>query len=107
RQRIASELHDYLAQMLVVTRLKVNHAAQMIAPDPACAVLQEADQLIDQSLTYTRTVVAELMPPTLRQFGLAAGLHWLGERMLQKGPQVRVKLAPATQHAAEDHTQLS
>jgi PAS domain S-box-containing protein len=106
RQRIASELHDYLAQMLVVTRLKINHAAQMIAPDPACAVLQEADQLIDQSLTYTRTVVAELMPPTLRQFGLAAGLHWLGERMLQQGLQVRVNVPAVTPPLSEDQTTL-
>ena len=106
RQRIASELHDYLAQMLVVTRLKVNHAAQMIAPDPACAVLQEADQLIDQSLTYTRTVVAELMPPTLRQFGLAAGLHWLGERMMQQGLHVRVDVPAVTPPLSEDQTTL-
>jgi PAS domain S-box-containing protein len=106
RQRIASELHDYLAQMLVVTRLKLNHAAQMIAPDPACAVLQEADQLIDQSLTYTRTVVAELMPPTLRQFGLAAGLHWLGERMLKQGLNVHVDAPAETSPLSEDQTTL-
>jgi len=106
RQRIASELHDYLAQMLVVTRLKINHAAQMITPDPACAVLQEADQLIDQSLTYTRTVVAELMPPTLRQFGLAAGLHWLGERMLQQGLHVSVDVPAVTPPLTEDQTTL-
>ena len=106
RQRIASELHDYLAQMLVVTRLKLNHAAQMIAPDPACAVLNEADQLIDQSLTYTRTVVAELMPPTLRQFGLAAGLHWLGERMLKQGLNVHVDVPAVTPPLSEDQTTL-
>jgi PAS domain S-box-containing protein len=106
RQRIASELHDYLAQMLVVTRLKLNHAAQMIAPDPACAVLNEADQLIDQSLTYTRTVVAELMPPTLRQFGLAAGLHWLGERMLKQGLSVHVDVPAVTPPLSEDQTTL-
>lgn len=106
RQRIASELHDYLAQMLVVTRLKLNHAAQMIAPDPACAVLHEADQLIDQSLTYTRTVVAELMPPTLRQFGLAAGLHWLGERMLKQGLNVHVDAPAVTPPLSEDQTTL-
>jgi CheY-like chemotaxis protein len=106
RQRIAGELHDYLAQMLVVTRLKMNHASQMMAPHPACAVLQEADQLLDQSLTYTRTVVAELMPPTLRQFGLAAGLRWLGERMEQQGLIVHVEVPPATPPLSEDHTTM-
>jgi PAS domain S-box-containing protein len=106
RQRIAGELHDYLAQMLVVTRLKMNHASQMIAPHPACAVLQEADQLIDQSLTYTRTVVAELMPPTLRQFGLAAGLRWLGERMEQQGLEVHVDVPATAPPLSEDHTTM-
>ena len=106
RQRIAGELHDYLAQMLVVTRLKMNHASQLIAPHPACAVLQEADQLIDQSLTYTRTVVAELMPPTLRQFGLAAGLRWLGERMEQQGLMVHVDVPAAAPPLSEDHTTM-
>lgn len=106
RQRIAGELHDYLAQMLVVTRLKMNHASQMIAPHPACAVLQEADQLIDQSLTYTRTVVAELMPPTLRQFGLAAGLRWLGERMEQQGLVVHVDVPAVAPPLSEDHTTM-
>lgn len=106
RQRIAGELHDYLAQMLVVTRLKMNHASQMIAPHPACAVLQEADQLIDQSLTYTRTVVAELMPPTLRQFGLAAGLRWLGERMEQQGLVVHVDVPAVAPLLSEDHTTM-
>ena len=106
RQRIAGELHDYLAQMLVVTRLKMNHASQMITPHAACNVLQEADQLIDQSLTYTRTVVAELMPPTLRQFGLAAGLRWLGERMEQQGLVVHVDVPAVTPPLSEDHTTM-
>ncbi len=106
RQRIAGELHDYLAQMLVVTRLKMNQATQMISPHPACSVLQEADQLIDQSLTYTRTVVAELMPPTLRQFGLAAGLRWLGERMAQQGLDVDVDVPAVTPPLSEDHTTM-
>ncbi|MDF2458648.1 MAG: hypothetical protein K0S79_1064 [Nitrospira sp.] len=106
RQRIAGELHDYLAQMLVVTRLKMNQATQMISPHPACSVLQEADQLIDQSLTYTRTVVAELMPPTLRQFGLAAGLRWLGERMGQQGLDVGVDVPDVAPPLSEDHTTM-
>jgi CheY-like chemotaxis protein len=69
-------------------------------------VLQEADQLIDQSLTYTRTVVAELMPPTLRQFGLAAGLRWLGERMEQQGLLVHVDAPAMAPALSEDHTTM-
>lgn len=106
RQRIAGELHDYLAQMLVVTRLKLNHAAQVIAPHPAGALMQEADQLLDQCLTYTRTVVAELMPPTLKQFGLAAGLRWLGERMERQGLAVQVDVPDDMPPLSDDRTTL-
>lgn len=106
RQRIASELHDYLAQMLVVTRLKMSQANQMIAPDPACSVLRDADDLLDQCLTYTRTLVAELMPPTLRQFGLAGGLRWLGETMAQQGLEVDVDVPAHTPPMSEDLTRI-
>lgn len=105
RQRIAEELHDYLAQMLVVTRLKIRQADKMVS-EPASAVLDEADRLIDQCLTYTRTLVAELMPPTLRQFGLAAGLRWLGEQMGHQGLHVDVDVPAMTPPLPEDHTAL-
>ncbi len=106
RQRIASELHDYLAQMLVVTRLKMNQATHMMESHPACGVLKDADGLIDQCLTYTRTLVAELMPPTLRQFGLAAGLRWLGETMSQQGLKVDVTVPAVSPPLSEDSTRL-
>jgi len=106
RQRIAEELHDYLAQMLVVTRLKIRQADKMVSVQPASAILDEADHLVDQCLTYTRTLVAELMPPTLRQFGLAAGLHWLGEQMGHQGLRVGVDVPAMTPPLPEDHTAL-
>jgi signal transduction histidine kinase len=37
--------------------------------------------LCRQALTYTRTLVADLSPPVLRDHGLPAGLKWLGEYM--------------------------
>ncbi|SLM47308.1 protein of unknown function [Nitrospira japonica] len=106
RQRIAEELHDYLAQMLVVIRLKIRQADKMVSAEPASSVLDEADRLIDQCLTYTRTLVAELMPPTLRQFGLAPGLRWLGEQMEHQGLRVEVDVPAMTPPLPEDHTAL-
>jgi PAS domain S-box-containing protein len=106
RQRMADELHDYLAQMLVVTRLKLAQASQAAQQDPARATLKEADELIDRCLTYTRTLVAELMPPTLRQFGLAGGLQWLAEAMTTHGLDVRVQAPSITPPLSEDHTRL-
>ncbi len=106
RQRLAGELHDYLAQMLVVTRLKVSQANQASSLTAVRDQLRKADELIDQCLTYTRTLVAELMPPTLRQFGLAAGLQWLAETMVTQGLTVEVQVPAATPALSEDQTSL-
>jgi len=106
RQRLAGELHDYLAQMLVVTRLKVSQANQAASMDQVRDQLKKADDLIDQCLTYTRTLVAELMPPTLRQFGLAAGLQWLADTMVTQGLDVLVSVPAVTPPLSDDQTSL-
>jgi PAS domain S-box-containing protein len=91
RRRLASELHDYLAQLLVVCRMKLSQAERQFRPDSDATWLKEIDQILDQSLTYTRSLVAELSPEVLYQFGLPKALEWLGEQMLQHGLVVRVE----------------
>jgi signal transduction histidine kinase len=44
------------------------------------------------TLAYTRTLVAELSPPVLREQGLAEALKWLGEYMQKYGMRVYVSL---------------
>ena len=49
---------------------------------PACLdLMKKMDDLFSEALTYTRTLVADLSPPVLRDHGLPAGLKWLGEYM--------------------------
>jgi signal transduction histidine kinase len=82
RNRMATELHDHLQQMLVLGKLKLRQARQLAHSIPACAeAIRETDGLLSDSLMYTRTLVAELSPPVLRQFGFLAGLKWLGDYM--------------------------
>lgn len=90
RRRIAAEIHDYLAQMLVVARFKVNQANKIALPQKGKALLEEIDQVLDQSLTYTRTLVAELSPRVLEHAGLPAALQWLAGQMKQHGLDVHV-----------------
>ena len=86
RNRLATELHDHLAQMLVLGKMKVSQARQLPGLMPRCqGLLNEVDQVLTQSLTYTRTLVADLAPPALRDFGLLAGLRWLVEQMRHHG----------------------
>ena len=92
RRRLAAELHDYLAQMLVVGRLKLSQALQKLGPGAPREPIQEADEIFDRSLTYTRSLVAQLVPPVLEQFGLAAALLWLGDEMRRRGLTVGVNV---------------
>lgn len=91
RRRLAAELHDYLAQLLVVGRIKLSQALHKLGTAPPREEIQEADDIFDRSLTYTRSLVAQLVPPVLEQFGLSAALLWLGEEMRRRGLTVEVQ----------------
>ena len=81
RRRLAMELHDYLAQMLVVTRMKVAQLQKQDHDEDVRTILQDVDQLLHQSLDYTRSLVSELTPQALYERGLGAALQWLGDQM--------------------------
>ena len=100
RNRLAMDLHDHLAQMLVLAKMKLSQARQVPAFLPkGQSLLNEVDDALAQSLTYTRTLVANLAPPALRDFGLLAGLRWLGEQMRYQGLVV-------TLHTSVNHLKL-
>ncbi len=82
RKKVATELHDYLAQMLIVTRLKLGQATQEAeAHTKIQQTLKEADDVLNESILYTRSLMADLNPPIL-EFGLPIGLRWLAEKFL-------------------------
>ena len=44
-------------------------------------MLRDVEQLLDEVLTESRSLAAELSPPVLRDAGLAAAFEWLTRRM--------------------------
>ena len=107
RKRLATELHDHLAQMLVLGKLKVSQARQQPGLMPKClGLLNEVDQVLAQSLAYTRTVVADLAPPALRDFGLLTGLRWLVEQMRHHGLEVSLHTSLEQVQLPENHAIL-
>jgi len=100
RRRLATELHDYLAQLLVVGRMKLGQAKPHIREPKIQQLLSEADDALTQSLTYTRFLVAELSPQVLYQFGLPAALKWLAGQMKTHGLTVET-------HCEADHLPLA
>jgi PAS domain S-box-containing protein len=90
RRRLATELHDYLAQLLVVGRMKLSQARPQVHNPKTEQLLSEVDDMLTQSLNYTRFLVAELSPQILYQFGLPAALKWLAGQMKSHGLSVAI-----------------
>ncbi|WP_016907273.1 GAF domain-containing sensor histidine kinase [Streptomyces xiaopingdaonensis] len=77
RARIATELHDAVAQKLFSLRLTAQAAAALVDRDPARAKeeLQEVAALSAQAADELRAVVTELRPAALDEDGLVATLR--------------------------------
>ncbi|HEU4683627.1 MAG TPA: response regulator [Nitrospira sp.] len=93
RKRLATELHDHLQQMLVLGRLKLGQGKKMAESLPALrGLIRESDEVLADALMYTRTLVAELSPPVLRDYGLGPALKWLSEYMKRHDLTVHVEV---------------
>src|SRR6476620_7345203 len=72
RTHLATELHDYLAQLLVLGRMKLGHLQRLPLPSAGDAMVQEVEDVL--TLQYCQTLMAELSPPILHEQGLVAGI---------------------------------
>jgi signal transduction histidine kinase/ActR/RegA family two-component response regulator len=81
RKRLATELHDYLAQLLVFCRMTLTRARGTGLPATGEGLLNQTEETLGTALTYCRTLMAELNPPVLHERGLTAGLTWLADNM--------------------------
>ncbi|HEU4685851.1 MAG TPA: response regulator, partial [Nitrospira sp.] len=108
RKRIATELHDYLQQMIVLAKLQLAQGRRSATSADSClGVMAKVDGLLSDALAYTRTLVAELSPPVLHHQGLAAALKWLGEYMRKHDLDVAVAVPDDDGvHVADDHKAL-
>ncbi|MEX5216421.1 MAG: PAS domain S-box protein [Nitrospiraceae bacterium] len=106
RRQIASELHDYLGQLLVVCRLKLGQAGRRADEPELVQQLKDADKILDDAITYTRSLVAQLTPPVLREFGLSMALTWLAEQMATHGLTVSLKMGSSLINPEEDQAIL-
>jgi PAS domain S-box-containing protein len=95
RKRLATELHDHLQQMLVLGKLTIGQGKRAASGVPACEnILKKVDDILSEALTYSRTLVAELSPPVLRDHGLIASLKWLAEYMKKKHEHTVTVIVP-------------
>jgi signal transduction histidine kinase len=92
RKRLAIELHDNLAQILVLCKMK---ASSIQAGAPAgsrtAADALAVKQLLGEGIDYTRTLISDLRPDVLNEYDLAAAILWVGRRMRRYGLDVQVE----------------
>jgi len=83
RRRIARELHDQVGQNLTALGINLSvlrpHMAQ--APDAAQACLDNLLALVKETTSRIRSVIADLRPPELDDYGLLAALRWYAEQV--------------------------
>jgi PAS domain S-box-containing protein len=81
RKRFAMDLHDHLAQWLVLGRIKLSQLTRTNLPARSKSLITEADEVLKQALDYARSLVTEMSPPVLHEFGLPVALKWLANNM--------------------------
>ena len=104
RQHLAGDIHDRLRQLLFVARLHLDHAQQPMVRGHAPASLTIVDQLLEESLAYTRSLIEELTPAGLRTGEIISAFEMLALEMRQRGYLVHVAAVPSNLRLAEPIT---
>ena len=81
-RRFSHELHDELGQSL--TAVKANLVALNHSIRPVNARVSDCIALVDEAIRNVRELSQLLRPTILDDFGLEAGLRWLGEGFTQR-----------------------
>ena len=81
RRSLASDLHDNLAQLLNVAKMKIaalTHGAELTGKGPRS---RKSGELLDRANQVTRSLMYQLSPPVLHDLGLVPALEWLADEM--------------------------
>jgi signal transduction histidine kinase len=92
RTHLATELHDYLAQLLALGRMKIGQLQRLSVSSGRDEMVQEVDDVLTQALQYCQTLMAELTPRILHEQGLVAGIRALATQMKRHELEVGVDI---------------
>jgi PAS domain S-box-containing protein len=91
RRMLAAELHDNLAQLLAVCKLKVSSIEAALPTDSRFR--QDAAMVKDslgEAIAYTRALLTDLRPDVLDENDVQAAIEWVAKRMARHGLKVEV-----------------
>ncbi|MDR4493491.1 MAG: chemotaxis protein CheB [Nitrospirales bacterium] len=90
RRRLATELHDYLCQMLVVGKIKTSQLLQSGLTHTHTQIVTEIEDSLADALQFTRDLITQVSPPILYEFGLLKAIPWLAQKMARYNLDVTV-----------------
>ena len=85
RQRIAEDLHDDMGALLSAIKLRLAQVAKKSKDNAIIEDTIEARLLLDEAVKNVRAISKELLPVSLKEFGLVSALYELSKRMNPKG----------------------
>lgn len=91
RNRLARELHDNLAQMLALCKIKAGLLHRALGRRKLAGEAAALKDYLDEALRFTRTMMSDLSPALLHQGDLLASMHWLAEKMRAHGLEVKIQ----------------
>ncbi len=77
RKRLATFLHDVIAQKLVLSKIKLDSMQRFMTDEDVVNRFKEVYSLVNQSINDTRSATFQLFPPILFERGLVAAIEWL------------------------------
>ena len=85
RQRLAADLHDDAGPLLATVRLYLNE--NLVNHDKATQIqsIFQARQIVDDTIQLIRNISHNLMPPTLKNFGLESAINDLFQKISGSG----------------------
>ena len=84
RKALAQTLHDEVGQMLALARMKLSSALDPPKEKGMETIVGEVLDMLGSIIRETRSLMVEISPPVLHDFGLAAAIDWMAERMSSK-----------------------
>ena len=83
RKRLANELHDQVGQNLSAINLSLNLIRSQLPPKEIGKLGEHVDDtlgLLEETIQSIRSIMTELRPSILDDYGLSSALRWLGEQ---------------------------
>jgi PAS domain S-box-containing protein len=103
RRRLANIIHDSMGQMLAMCLLQLGKAQTAIAGTETAAIIGKVRENLKKITQDTRSLVFELSPPVLYEFGLEAALKALAVNFQeQSGIQCVFEFQGAAQPVSSD-----